>query len=236
MIEKRLGLPVHTFAGERPVLLIHGFTRSAELDWVEPDWPEALAAAGRGAIAVDLPGHGSGPAVARGAVSVDAIVDALVAVVDAVGEEADVIGYSLGARLAWALAATGRVRRLVLGGMAPTDPNVGVDVELLGAVARGEIDPPDPKYARLAEWVSTPRLDRDTLLWLIEALAADAFDPTVDLPDVPTLIVAGAEDTQVDRIAATLPAATYLVVPGDHFGALMSPEFRAAAIEFLATA
>lgn len=52
--------------------------------------------------------HGSGPAVARGAASVGAIVAALVAAIDAVGEEADVIGYSLGARLAWALTATGR--------------------------------------------------------------------------------------------------------------------------------
>ena len=44
------------------------------------------------------------------------------------------------------------------------------------------------------------------------------------------IVVAGAEDDRFDDIAATLPDATYMTVPGDHFGALMSPEFRAAAI------
>jgi hypothetical protein len=47
------------------------------------------------------------------------------------------------------------------------------------------------------------------------------------------LIVAGAEDDRLDDIAATLPDATYLTVPGDHFGALMPQEFRAAAIGFV---
>jgi pimeloyl-ACP methyl ester carboxylesterase len=73
---------------------------------------------------------------------------------------------------------------------------------------------------------SPPRL-------LIEALVAEPFDPGVDLPTVPTLLVAGTEDDPVDQLAATLPDAKYLTVPGDHYGALMSAEFRAAALDFL---
>jgi hypothetical protein len=56
----------------------------------------------------------------------------------------------------------------------------------------------------------------------------------------PVLLIHGlTRSAQLDwiepgwHIAATLPDATYLTVPGDHFGALMSPEFRAAAIGFL---
>ena len=57
----------------------------------------------------------------------------MVAAIDRPGQElADVIGYSLGARLAWSPAATGRVGRLVLGGLSPTDPIAGVDIELVG--------------------------------------------------------------------------------------------------------
>lgn len=231
---RSLRLAVHSFPGERPVLLIHGFTRSARLDWIDPGWPSALAARGRGTIAVDLPGHGSCPAADRDAISVSAIVAGMVAAIDGTGQEqADVIGYSLGARLAWTLAATGRVGRLVLGGKGPTDPMVGVDVELLGAIARGEVVAPDPKLGRLASWICQPGLDRDQTLLLIEALVTDAFDPSVDIPTVPTLVVAGTEDHPVDELAAALPDAKCVAVPGDHFGALMSPEFRTAALDFL---
>lgn len=64
-------------------------------------------------------------------------------------------------------------------------------------------------------------------------LAAQPFDPTVDIPTVPTLVVAGTDDNPLDKLPATLPDATYLAVPGDHFGALMSAEFRAATIDFV---
>ena len=75
----QLRLAVHSFPGERPVLLVHGFTSSAQLDWIEPGWPQALAAQGRGTVAVDLPGHGSCPAADRNAISVSAIITGLVA-------------------------------------------------------------------------------------------------------------------------------------------------------------
>ena len=66
---QNLELAIHTFPGERPALLIHGLTRSAQLDWIEPGWPSAPAAHGRGTIAVDLPGHGSCPRADPGAVA-----------------------------------------------------------------------------------------------------------------------------------------------------------------------
>lgn len=232
---RRLRLAVHNFPGERPVLLVHGFTRSAQLDWIDPGWPQALAAQGRGTIAVDLPGHGSCPPADRDAISVSGIVAGMVAAIDSTGQErADVVGYSLGARLAWTLAGTGRVGRLVLGGKGPTDPMVGVDAELLGAIARGEAVASDPKLARLASWICQPGLDRDQTLLLIEALVADAFDPSVDIPTVPTLVVAGTEDYLVDDLAAAFPSAKCVAVPGDHFGALMSAELRTAVLDFLA--
>jgi pimeloyl-ACP methyl ester carboxylesterase len=109
---------------------------------------------------------------------------------------------------------------------------VGLDIELLRAVAQGEAAAPDPELGQLATWISQPGLDRDQTLLLIEALVANPFDPGVDLPTVPTLIVAGTEDDPVDQLPATLPNAKYLTVPGDHYGALMSAEFRAAALDF----
>jgi hypothetical protein len=108
-----------------------------------------------------------------------------------------------------------------------------VDIELVGAVARGDAEASDPKIRGLAAWVSLPWLEREQTLLLLKALGAEPFDPSVDIPRTPTLVVAGAEDDPCEDVAATLPDATYLTVPGDHYGALMSPEFRAAAIDFL---
>ena len=49
----------------------------------------------------------------------------------------------------------------------------------------------------------------------------------------PDAIRLGNRGRSVDQLAATLPNAEYLPVPGDHRGALMSAEFRAAALDFL---
>lgn len=226
-------LGVHVFPGRRPVLLVHGLGGGARLDWIEPGWPSALAATGRGAVAVDLPGHGSCTAAKQATVSVGAIVAGLVAAIDATGQgRADVVGYSLGARLSWSLAATGRVRRLVLGGLRPNDPMAGLDIGVLGAVVRGEAEPSQPRIARLAGLIAGAA-DPDSMLRLVEALSTHLFDPAVDVPTVPTLFVAGADDRPLDQLAATVPAAAHVVVPGDHRGALLSPDFRAAVLDFL---
>ena len=47
-------------AGDRgePILLIHGFASSAQINWVNPRWVDALTAAGRRVIAFDNRGHG----------------------------------------------------------------------------------------------------------------------------------------------------------------------------------
>lgn len=228
-------LAVHRFPGERPVLLVHGLHRSTKLDWIDPGWPEALADAGRGTVGVDLPGHGDSPAAARGTIPPSAIVAAMVDAIAATGQEqADVVSYSLGARLAWTLAATGRVRRLVLGGFS-TRKRPDVDIDVLGAVTRGEVEPPDPTIGMLAGMITSNGVDTVTALWLIEGLQAEAFDAAVDVPTVPTLIVCGTDDgaAELEPVAAGIPTATLLPVPGDHGGALMSPEFRTAAIEFV---
>ena len=122
--------------------------------------------------------------------------------------------------------------RLVLGGLSPVDTLAGPDIDLVGAVARGESEAPDPDTGDWASMVTLPWLDREQTL-LLKALAAEPFDASTDIPANPTLIVSGAEDDAFDT-AAALPDATCLTVPGDHFGALMSPEFRAAAVAFVA--
>lgn len=107
------------------LLLLHGFTGSART-W-EPFFPRF--AAGRRVIAVDLLGHGGSDAPRDPArYDMPHVVADLLALLDALGElRIDVLGYSMGGRVALhlALADPERVRRLALVGASPgiADPN-----------------------------------------------------------------------------------------------------------------
>ncbi|HSM18849.1 MAG TPA: alpha/beta hydrolase, partial [Hyphomicrobiales bacterium] len=101
-----------------PVLLIHGFASNARVNWRDTMWIKTLVGAGHRVIALDNRGHGQSEKLHDPAdygaepMAEDArrLLDHL-----EVGQ-ADVVGYSMGARLT-ALLAIGhpdRVRRAVL--------------------------------------------------------------------------------------------------------------------------
>ncbi|RJO70085.1 hypothetical protein D5S18_30000 [Nocardia panacis] len=106
---------------------------------------------------------------------------------------------------------------------------------MIGALptTRGGPPPIDPLTAAIATMISAS--DAESLLLLIEGLAAEPFDPAIGRPRVPTLFVAGQEDpvAAADDLAGRLPDARVLRVPGDHFTAMAGPEFRTAVFEFL---
>lgn len=88
-----------------PLLMIHGL--GGDRDSFDPILPALQAE--HDVISPDLPGHGAAPELG-GAVTVDAIADRLEAFIDAHGlDGVDVVGSSLGARLALELARRGRV-------------------------------------------------------------------------------------------------------------------------------
>ena len=96
------------------VLLIHGF--GASLHTWEP-WADALRADGRRVLRLDLPGSGLSPPDVTGQYTDARALQLITALLDARGiARADVVGHSIGGRIAWTLAARqpDRVRRLVL--------------------------------------------------------------------------------------------------------------------------
>ena len=104
-----------------PILLIHGFASNHRVNWVNPRWVETLTHDGRRVIAFDNRGHGQSDKPTDPAAYHSALMAADAArLLDHLGiERADVMGYSMGARIAafLALADPRRVRRLVLGGL-----------------------------------------------------------------------------------------------------------------------
>lgn len=221
-----------------PVLLLHGFMSSGATDWPEAVWGASLLAAGRDVIVVDLPGHGASARVenaeaARPSRIVDGLADILAATVTPV----DVIGYSLGARIAWSLAAqrADLVGKLVLGGLAPNEPFAALDFSAARRMVDEGIAPADPLTGFIAAMVARAP-DPHSLLNLAEGLAAEAFDPAKEAPAKNVLFLAGTEDPMagaVDALEPFIPGSRTLRVPGDHMGALASEAFRREALAFL---
>lgn len=252
-----------------PIVLLHGFASSGTADFVAAGWSSALSAAGRTGYVVDLPGHGGSAAVESAeAGRTHSVVAGLAQVVEKIAEQAhtvpsdrsgaapsrrastgavDVVGYSLGARLAWELpAASGeRVRRLVLGGISPFEPFTAVDLgQLRASIGSPLIESPaaenpvaeSPLTTMMAAMIQAPGRDSASLANLIEGLAAEPFAPTASAPSVPTLFIAGTTDAMsggIEELVGLVAGAALQRVPGDHRGALESARFRAAALEFL---
>ncbi|MGA7384402.1 MAG: alpha/beta hydrolase [Methylocella sp.] len=102
-----------------PILLIHGFASTHAVNWVLPQWVKTLTEAGRRVIAFDNRGHGRSEkfhdpaAYAMQKMAEDARV-----LLDHLGiATADVMGYSMGARIAafFAKEHASRVRSMILG-------------------------------------------------------------------------------------------------------------------------
>ena len=256
--DPQLYVAVHepkTDAGLRPILLIHGFSSSSKLNWEDTGWIAALLDAGRQVITVDLPGHGrSGAPEDMDSYSPSRIrADLLQIAFDAGARPLepgnpssglDVIGYSLGSRLAWEFGATQPelVHKLVLGGPNMADPLA--DFDLIAAqhyLADGTpiADESTAGLLRMAQ--ALPSNNIFALLSLIEAIKTEPYDPSEAVPHMPMLLVAG----EIDERAASMPqlaelaaragsVAEQLILPGrNHTTAVTSRAFKQAAIQFL---
>src|ERR1700733_11302931 len=104
-----------------PIVLVHGFASSKNVNWVYPTWVSELRKNGRRVIAFDNRGHGdSGKLYDAAAYEVAIMAGDIAALMDHLDiERADVMGYSLGARMTAVLAldAPQRLRSIILGGI-----------------------------------------------------------------------------------------------------------------------
>ena len=104
-----------------PIVLVHGFGSNKEVNWWETRWVATLTRVRRRVIAPDMRGHGAStkfydPAAYHTSVMAEDVR----ALLDHLGLGwADILGYSMGARVAafLALADPERVRSAILGGL-----------------------------------------------------------------------------------------------------------------------
>ena len=225
-----------------PTLLIHGFASSALVNWVHPGWLQTLADAGRRVIALDNRGHGaSAKPHDPAAYHPSLMAGDAAALLDHLGlARADVMGYSMGARVSAFLALEHgeRVRSLVWGGLgiglvhgvgdwdpiadALLAPSLDDVVHERGRMFRAFADKTKSDRQALAACISSNRV------LVTEGQAARILQPT--------LIAVGTRDDIAGSphdLADLLPDARAIGIPNrDHMLAVGDRVFKAAVLEF----
>jgi pimeloyl-ACP methyl ester carboxylesterase len=247
-------------AGE-PVLLIHGYTRSIETNWIETGVFQDLAKDHR-VIAFDLRGHGkSGKPTDPAAYGSDMVQDAI-RILDHLGiRRAHVVGYSLGATITAKLLTTNPDRFLTatLGGHAGYrnwKPEYDRNVEARATeLEQGEV----PFRGLVVSMTPSdePRRTEEQIRALSAALAAvndvkalaayqragtralNSTDSEVVAIKVPVLGIIGSLDNvpSMNQLKSILPSLKLVVIDGaTHVGdrgAARRPEFVKAIRDFV---
>ncbi len=226
-----------------PIVLVHGFASNKEVNWVEPGWVTTLRRAGRRVIALDNRGHGASAKLYDPAAYHSAIMaEDVRALIDHLGlPRADVMGYSMGARITafLALAHPGRVRSAVLGGLGirlvegvglPDTIADAFEAPSLAAVA-------DPTAYLFRAFAEQTKSDLRALGACMRGSRQTLSRAEVSRIAVPMLVAVGSEDPiagSPQALAALIPGARALAIPGrDHMLAVGDKAFKSAVLAFL---
>jgi pimeloyl-ACP methyl ester carboxylesterase len=227
-----------------PVVLVHGFASSLHGNWRAPGIVDAITAAGRRVIALDCRGHGrSGKPHDPAAYEGNRMGDDVIALMDHLGiDKADLIGYSMGGYISSRLLAAypDRFNSVVLAGIGDAvlagwrrERTQAIAAAMSGERVEGEQAEVAKGFRAFAQASGND----------LEALAAmqRAGRGAVDVEklkstSVPVMVLVGDKDSLVgtgERLAAAIPGATHVTVPGDHLTAVGAPELKQALVDWL---
>jgi pimeloyl-ACP methyl ester carboxylesterase len=228
-----------------PIVLVHGFASNKEVNWVNPSWVATLTKAGRRVIALDNRGHGASaklydPVAYRSSLMAEDVR----ALIDHLGLlRADVMGYSMGARITayLALLHPQRVRSAIIAGLGIKLVD-GVGLPDSDGIARAleaanPAEVTDPTARMFRSFAEQTRSD-------LRALAAclRGSRQTLDREEarriaVPVLVAVGGNDQiagSPQELAALIPGARALVIGDrDHMLAVGDRVFKAGVLDFL---
>ena len=228
-----------------PIVLVHGFASSKNMNWVYPGWVSTLTQSGRRVIALDNRGHGDSMKlydpedyhIGLMAGDVRALIDHLRI------ERTDIMGYSLGARISAYLAYHDpqRLRSAILGGLGMNliegggpGENVAVALE-----ANSVDDIKDATGRTFRTFADQTRSDRRALAACVRGSRRKMTREEVAAISVPVLIAVGTVDDiagSPHRLSDIIKGSHVLDIPNrDHMRAVGDKVYKEGVLDFLAS-
>ena len=226
-----------------PIVLVHGFASSKNVNWVYPTWVSDLRKDGRRVIALDNRGHGESEKLYDPAqYSIPAMASDTIALMDHLDiARADVMGYSLGGRIAgWlGLNQPARLRSAILAGIGIGLINGGGPGENVAVALEAPTleDVTDPIGRTFRAFADQTRSDRRALAACLRGSRGLMRGKEAAAITVPVLIAVGTADEVAGSAAALgkiIPGSEVLDIPNrDHMRAVGDKVYKAGVADFL---
>jgi pimeloyl-ACP methyl ester carboxylesterase len=225
------------------ILLIHGFASNHRINWVDTSWTKRLGDEGFRVIALDNRGHGqSGKLYEPGLYTPAHMAKDAIALLNHLGiEKADIMGYSMGARVTAVIASTypDRVRSALLGGLGihlvegnGLPPGIA---EALEAASLEDVREPVPRMFRA--FADRTGSDRRALAACMRGSRQGVTREELQAFRLPVHIAVGTKDEiagDPHALAALIPGAeAFDIVGRDHNLAVGDRTHKDAVVEFL---
>jgi pimeloyl-ACP methyl ester carboxylesterase len=227
-----------------PVLLVHGFGSNHAVNWISTLWVKTLTHAGYRVIALDNRGHGQSEKLYDPAAYTPmTMAEDARRLLDCLGiDQADVMGYSMGARIAATLALNRpeRVRSLLLGGLGiHLVEGEGLPPGIADAMEAPSLDVlTDPTERMFRAFAEQTKSDRKALAACMRGSRQNLSPSQVARIFAPTLIAVGTKDHIAGSphdLAALMPNARALDIPNrDHNVAVGDMNHKRGVLAFLA--
>jgi pimeloyl-ACP methyl ester carboxylesterase len=226
-----------------PIVLVHGFASTKNVNWVYPTWVSKLKKDGRRVIAFDNRGHGdSSKLYDPTAYEVATMAGDITALMDHLNiERADVMGYSLGSRMTAVLARSQpkRLRSAIFGGIGIGVIEGGGPGENVARALEADSldDVTDPVGRTFRAFADQTRSDRRALAACLRGSRRLMTRDEAAAIAVPVLIAVGTSDEiagSAEALGKIIPGSQVLNIPNrDHMRAVGDKVYKAGVLDFL---
>jgi pimeloyl-ACP methyl ester carboxylesterase len=226
-----------------PILLVHGFASTKNVNWVYPTWVSELKKSGRRVIAFDNRGHGdSAKLYDSNAYEIAIMASDITALMDHLNiERADVMGYSLGSRMTAIVARSQpeRLRSAIFGGIGIGLIEGGGPGENVAEALEADSldDVTDPVGRTFRAFADQTRSDRRALVACLRGSRRLMTREEAAGIAVPVLIAVGTADQvagSAQALGRIIPGSHVLDIPNrDHMRAVGDKVYKSGVLDFL---